>query len=59
MSYIKNSLAFVSAIKYKKIRDDEVLISLDVTSVFTNIPKELVIKGIEKRHGIVYQHLQN
>lgn len=31
------------------IQPDQLLISLDVTALFTNISKELVIKGIEKR----------
>jgi len=48
-SYIKDSWSFVRIIKHKKIYDDELLISLDVTSLFTNIPKELVTKGIQKR----------
>lgn len=48
-SYVKDSWSFVKIIKHKKIYDNEILISLDVTSLFTNIPKELVIKGIQKR----------
>ncbi|XP_071577054.1 uncharacterized protein [Temnothorax nylanderi] len=35
------------------INDDETLISLDVTALFTNIPKDLVLKGIEKRWNYI------
>lgn len=32
-----------------RIQPEEVLVSLDVTSLLTNIPKELVLKNIEKK----------
>ncbi|XP_011859448.1 PREDICTED: uncharacterized protein LOC105556944 [Vollenhovia emeryi] len=48
-SHIKDSWSFVKAITQRRIKDDEILISLDVTALFTNIPTELVIKAIEKR----------
>ncbi|XP_070170860.1 uncharacterized protein [Polyergus mexicanus] len=35
--------------KDKLINDDEIMISLDVTALFTNIPKQLVLRAIEKR----------
>ncbi|XP_011859249.1 PREDICTED: uncharacterized protein LOC105556755 [Vollenhovia emeryi] len=49
MSHVKDSWSFVQKISNTTIRPDELLVSLDVTSLFTNIPKELVIKAIEKR----------
>ncbi|XP_071647563.1 uncharacterized protein [Temnothorax longispinosus] len=48
-SHIKDSWSFARFINNKEIKDDEILISLDVTALFTNIPKDLVLKGIEKR----------
>ncbi|XP_011869031.1 PREDICTED: uncharacterized protein LOC105562638, partial [Vollenhovia emeryi] len=48
-SHIKDSWALVEAIKNKPISDNELLISLDVNALFTNIPKDLVFKAIEKR----------
>ncbi|KAL6417345.1 hypothetical protein ACFW04_012819 [Cataglyphis niger] len=35
--------------KDKLINDDEIIISFDVIALFTNIPKELVLRAIEKR----------
>ncbi|XP_071578172.1 uncharacterized protein [Temnothorax nylanderi] len=48
-SHIKDSWSFVKEINNIEIKADEVLVSLDVTALFTNIPKELVLKAIEKR----------
>ncbi|XP_071580377.1 uncharacterized protein [Temnothorax nylanderi] len=48
-SYIKDSWTFAKRIKELNINDDQIMISLDVSSLFTNIPKELVLKAIEKR----------
>ncbi|XP_071573819.1 uncharacterized protein [Temnothorax nylanderi] len=48
-SHIKDSWAFAEFINNREINDDEILISLDVTALFTNIPKDLVLRGIEKR----------
>jgi len=49
MSYTKDSWSFVNNINRKIIESHEILVSRDVTSLFTNIPKELVIQGIENR----------
>lgn len=46
-SHIKDGWSFSENIRGRKIGDDETMVSLDVTSLFTNIPKELVLKGIE------------
>jgi len=48
-SHIKDSWSFVSYIKNKNIQQNEILVSFDVTSLFTNLPKELILQGIEKR----------
>ncbi|XP_071581632.1 uncharacterized protein [Temnothorax nylanderi] len=48
-SHIKDSWSFVREINDIEINTDEVLVSLDVTALFTNIPKELVLRAIEER----------
>ena len=48
-SFIKDGWSLAKNVKSIGINDDLLLISLDVTSLFTNIPKELVISGIKKR----------
>jgi len=48
-SNIKDSWSFVRKINKITIYSDEILMSLDVTSLFTNIPKELVMRGIHSR----------
>jgi len=48
-SNIKDSWSFVRKINKITIYSDEILMSLDVTSLFTNIPKELVMRGIRSR----------
>ncbi|XP_015120513.1 uncharacterized protein LOC107043495 [Diachasma alloeum] len=44
---IKNSQEFVEFARNTRLPEGYVLISLDVVSLFTNIPKELVIKIVE------------
>jgi len=48
-SNIKDSWFFANKINQTKIDPSDVLMSLDVTSLFTNIPRELVVKGITNR----------
>jgi len=48
-SHIKDGWSFANTINNKTINDNDILISLDVSSLFTNIPKNLVITAIEKR----------
>jgi len=48
-SNIKDSWSFVTKINKTSIDSSEVLMSLDVTSLFTNIPKDLVMQGIKDR----------
>ncbi|XP_024872108.1 uncharacterized protein LOC112454769 [Temnothorax curvispinosus] len=54
-SYIKDGWSFVELIRDVRIEDDDVLISLDVTSLFTNIPKDLVLQAIKNR----WNHVSN
>ncbi|RLU21667.1 hypothetical protein DMN91_006043 [Ooceraea biroi] len=48
-SFVEDSWSFVSSIVNKQIRSSEIMVSLDVSSLFTNIPSELVMSGIERR----------
>ncbi|XP_011866401.1 PREDICTED: uncharacterized protein LOC105561223, partial [Vollenhovia emeryi] len=52
-SHIKDSWSFVKKINRLKIRPDQSLVSLDATSLFTNIPKELVLRAIEHRWDMI------
>lgn len=45
---VKNSMELVNQIKTITVPDKHVLISLDVISLFTNIPKDLVLKIINE-----------
>lgn len=48
-SYIKDSWSFVTEIRDQTVQPDDLLVSFDVKSLFTNIPKELVMNAIERR----------
>ena len=48
-SFIKNSFEVRSKIQNLVIPDNYVMLSLDVSSLFTNVSLPLVLKGIEKR----------
>lgn len=55
-SYIKDNWSFVTKINGVNIQPDELLVSLDdISLTFTNIPKELVLDGIEKRRNYISQ----
>ena len=54
-SYIKNSLNLIEIVKNIEIPNDHIMLSLDVTSLFTNIPLELLIKGVVKRYPTIMQ----
>jgi len=54
-SYEKNSFWLFNTLLDKKIPEKHVLLSLDVKSLFTNIPFELIIEGIKDR----WQYIQN
>ena len=49
----KNSFIFKEVISKIKIPSDHIMISLDVTSLFTNVPIDLVINSIEKRWNLI------
>ncbi|XP_071653737.1 uncharacterized protein, partial [Temnothorax longispinosus] len=51
-SYVKDSWSFVKSMKNYSIPPDYILVSLDVVALFTNIPIELVLTGIEKSEGL-------
>ena len=55
-SYIKNSSEFIDKIKDTSIPDDHVFVSFDATSLFTNVPTELVKLGIEIRYEQMRKH---
>ena len=46
---VKNSVEFIRNIKNIKIPSNHVMMSLDVTSLFTYVPNDLVIKSIKSR----------
>ena len=48
-SNMKNSLDFISKIKNLEIPNNHIIISSDLTSLFTNVPLNLVLTSIEKR----------
>ena len=48
-SYIKNSFELIQKISNLNIPDGYILISLDATSLFTNIPTDLIEKSIDRR----------
>jgi len=53
-SHVKNSFWLFNTLIGKKIPEKHVLLSLDVKSLFTNIPFELIIEGIKDR----WQYIQ-
>ena len=48
-SFVKNSISFRNNIIKEIVSENHVFVSLDVSSLLTNVPLELVLKGIEKR----------
>jgi len=52
---LENSFDLMEKLKNMFISDNHILISLDVTSLFTNIPLDLAIESIEKR----WVHMSN
>lgn len=53
---IKNSFEFKDKIRGIKIDDDERLVSLDVVSLFPNVPIDLAINIIEEKWNIISEH---
>jgi len=54
-SHVKNSFWLFNTLSGKKIPDNHVLLSLDVKSLFTNIPVDLILEGIRNR----WHYIQN
>ncbi|GAB1861615.1 hypothetical protein CAJAP_02694 [Camponotus japonicus] len=52
-SHVKDGWTFSNNLKDKFIMDDEIMISLDVTALFTNIPKDLVLSAVTKRWNYI------
>jgi len=50
---VKNSFELYKTLSGKKISDTHMLISLDVVSLFTNIPQDLAINSILKRWALI------
>ena len=55
-SYVNNSFSFKNEITYLYIPDEYMFMSLDVTSLFTNIPYNLVIQSLMRRSNLITQH---
>lgn len=52
-SYIANSFELINKLKGTHIDGDYRLISLDVVSIFTNIPLDLAIESVLKRWSYI------
>jgi len=57
-SHVRDSWSFANYIKNKTIESHEILMSLDVTALFNNIPKELVMRAIESRWGDIQKSVK-
>ncbi|XP_018306455.1 uncharacterized protein [Mycetomoellerius zeteki] len=51
--FIRNSFQLAKNIDKLKISNDDTLFSLDVVSLFTNVPVDLVLDGINKRWHLI------
>jgi len=54
--HIDNSFQLVKKLHNTVINDDFQLLSLDVVSLFTNVPTELAVNSIHKRWNLISQH---
>ncbi|XP_072377245.1 uncharacterized protein [Diabrotica undecimpunctata] len=54
--YIKDSFDFSSFINNFQLPQNYVLVSFDVTSLFTNLPLDLIISSVEKHWNEISQH---
>lgn len=53
---LKNSYDFISRIKNLILNEDEILVSFDVVSLFTNIPRGLAMEIIERKWDSIRLH---
>jgi len=51
--YVSNSFDLYKVLSGKKIGNTNILLSLDVISLFTNFPQDLAIKGISNRWATI------
>ena len=62
-SFIKDTTDFISFIEKTKIGKDTILVSLDVSSLYTNIPKdkgmEIVYKAYDSFHNTITHQSQH
>jgi len=56
LSHIKDCWWFVNRVNGLIVEPNEILVFLDVTSLFTNIPKELVVRAIENRWNLMQKN---
>ena len=55
-SYIKDTTDFINFLERTKIGQDTILVSMDVTSLYTNIPQEEGINIVCKAYEKFYKH---
>jgi len=53
---VANSLELYNLLSGKQVRHTDILISLDVTSLFTNVPLDLVLDSISKRWPLIQKN---
>ncbi|XP_018376461.1 PREDICTED: uncharacterized protein LOC108769774 [Trachymyrmex cornetzi] len=57
-SYIKNSFHLIEIIKNISLGDNDVLVSLDVVSLFTNVPLDLAMDSINYRWSSISKNIK-
>ena len=53
VSALKNSKTLIEILSNLNFSQNHITMSLDVTSLFTNVPTELVLKGIDRRWPLI------
>ena len=56
LSHIKNSYHFFKKIDKTQIPNNHIMISLDVSSLFTNVPLNLVIESLDKNYHKIHNN---
>jgi hypothetical protein len=54
--YVKNSFEFQKFIKGVRLKNDEILVSFDVKSLFTNLDPELIVKIVHEKWNIIQNY---